>query len=240
MWEQWMPTLRLGMTREEFQQLPRNPSFTYDFVDGEVYIRPFPLIYHGCLDLQNYHSPKDLHIRNGISIQPLENAKILGLSNLFDECFKTVQPFAGMSERQRQEAVRYCLDRTQSGKDGLCLDDSCFCAKDQEQRIVAAIIITQLERIDELSILNANKMNEQKNYEPHLTWIFVHPAYGRSGVGTALLRQSASVLGSQNYHRLYSSFLPGNLTSILWHWRNGFQLLSGPGSLRGLSGRGSS
>jgi hypothetical protein len=32
--------------------------------------------------------------------------------------------------------------------------------------------------------------------------------------------------------RLSSTFLQGNDSSLLWHWRNGFELLENPGSRR--------
>jgi hypothetical protein len=39
------------------------------------------------------------------------------------------------------------------------------------------------------------------------------------------------------YTQLASTFLAGNDSSTLWHWRNGFQLLAYPGSLRAMRAR---
>jgi GNAT superfamily N-acetyltransferase len=67
---------------------------------------------------------------------------------------------------------------------------------------------------------------------PHLTWIFVHPAAAGRGIGSALLRQVAAALRGLGYTELASTFLAGNDSSMLWHWRQGFRLLAHPGSRR--------
>ena len=67
---------------------------------------------------------------------------------------------------------------------------------------------------------------------PHLTWIFVNPWTARQGVGSALLDAVVRGLRSEGYDRLGSSFLLGNDSSTLWHWRNGFRLISFTGAYR--------
>jgi L-amino acid N-acyltransferase YncA len=54
----------------------------------------------------------------------------------------------------------------------------------------------------------------------------------RHGVGSALLAAAVRELLALGFPRLFSTFLLGNESSLLWHWRNGFQLLSSPYSLR--------
>jgi L-amino acid N-acyltransferase YncA len=52
------------------------------------------------------------------------------------------------------------------------------------------------------------------------------------GIGSALLAASVRVLKAEGYHHLWSTFVSGNDSSMLWHWRNGFRLLPYPGSRR--------
>jgi hypothetical protein len=47
-----------------------------------------------------------------------------------------------------------------------------------------------------------------------------------------LLQSTTQALLSLGFTQLASTFLAGNDSSMLWHWRNGFQLLSHPGSMR--------
>ena len=49
----------------------------------------------------------------------------------------------------------------------------------------------------------------------------------------ALAHASRSLL-ELGYTELISSFILGNTSSMLWHWRSGFELLPYVGSLRGL------
>ena len=59
---------------------------------------------------------------------------------------------------------------------------------------------------------------------------FVAPLCARYGVGSALLARSVNALREIGYRELASTFLLGNESSTLWHWRNGFRLLSYLGS----------
>jgi L-amino acid N-acyltransferase YncA len=61
-----------------------------------------------------------------------------------------------------------------------------------------------------------------------LTWIFVSPWFQRHGVGMALLAECVERLRSLGYSELASTFLLGNESSTLWHWRAGFRLLPHP------------
>ena len=73
---------------------------------------------------------------------------------------------------------------------------------------------------------------ERRLGRPHLTWIFVSPTDRGFGTGTALLAASVHALLALGFTQLLSTFMAGNDQSILWHWRNGFQLLAHPGSVR--------
>ena len=69
----------------------------------------------------------------------------------------------------------------------------------------------------------ANKLGR-----PHLTWIFVHPFAAGRGVGTSLLCAARRELLALGYTELASTFLLGNESSMIWHWRNGFRLAASP------------
>jgi L-amino acid N-acyltransferase YncA len=65
----------------------------------------------------------------------------------------------------------------------------------------------------------------------------VAPPQAGRGTGTALLRAAAAALAAMGYRQLLSTFLLGNDASAFWHWRNGFQLLPFPDSLRHIGRR---
>ena len=67
---------------------------------------------------------------------------------------------------------------------------------------------------------------ERRLGHAHLTWIFVGHRLAGYGIGTALLTHASDGLIELGYTELISSFILGNESSMLWHWRNGFELLS--------------
>ena len=36
MCDEWMPTIKLALTPEQFRQLPRNPAYHYEYLDGQT------------------------------------------------------------------------------------------------------------------------------------------------------------------------------------------------------------
>jgi GNAT superfamily N-acetyltransferase len=65
---------------------------------------------------------------------------------------------------------------------------------------------------------------------------FVAPLHARLGVGSALLDAVAQGLNRLGYTELASTFLLGNESSTLWHWRVGFRLLPYRGTMRLIRG----
>jgi L-amino acid N-acyltransferase YncA len=53
--------------------------------------------------------------------------------------------------------------------------------------------------------------------------------HAHQGIGTTLLAASVRELLAMRYTQLASTFLLGNESSMLWHWRHGFQLQPFPG-----------
>jgi hypothetical protein len=47
-----------------------------------------------------------------------------------------------------------------------------------------------------------------------------------------LLAAAGNALLELGYRELLTTFMLGNESSMLWHWRNGFRLLAYPGSFR--------
>src|SRR5437588_294883 len=125
MCDEWMPALQLPLTWEQFLQLPRNPAYKYEYLEGKAFLSPRPSHY--------------------------------------------------WAEPPPTDCIARRLGR------------------------------------------------------PHLTWIFVAPSLAGGGVGTGLLSAAVSVLLTMGFRELVTTFIAGNDSSMLWHWRNGFQLLPYPG-----------
>jgi hypothetical protein len=64
----------------------------------------------------------------------------------------------------------------------------------------------------------------------------VSPTRAGWGTGTALLAAAVNSLLGLGFTELLTTFMIGNDSSMLWHWRNGFRLLAHPASPRRRSG----
>lgn len=235
MCDEWMSGLTLSLTREEFDRLPRHPSFRYELIKGTVYITPRPRHHHALLSLRPWPAQPDC----AAQVAPLAPEDWMALTAPFAAAFRATQPFAGLGAAQLREAAEDCLKRTADGGDGPCVAAASFVARTPGRDPLGALLVTLLPDRD-LSSWAAYSWDqpppedcvERRLGRPHLTWLFVDPWHARRGLGTALLAASVNALVAMGYRELLSTFLLGNDASALWHWRNGFRLLGPPADFR--------
>ena len=247
MCDEWMPRIQLPLTIEQFHQLPRNAAYKYEYLDGRAWLSPRPRHYHALLDLQPLPVPAEVHVR------PVQEGDWDSLQRIFTGAFRSIQPFGSLDDDTRREAARKALERTRTGGDGPWIERASFVAlaentqgkpKEEVSWPVGAVLITLLPEGDPTD-LSSYYWDEPPPADciarglgrPHLTWIFVSPLLAGQGVGTALLASAVKALLAMGYRQLASTFMIGNDSSMLWHWRNGFRLLSYPGSFRQLQQR---
>jgi GNAT superfamily N-acetyltransferase len=232
-----MPYLQLPLTPAQFNQLPRNAAYRYDYLEGQAWLSPRPRYYHAVLDLERL----GLEGAADVPLRAFEEADWDALAEVFAEAFRGQQPFAGQTEEARLVAARRSLAQTSSNGDGPWIEPASFVACGRDGGLLGAVLITLLPLRDP-SEWDAYHWTSppppdciaRREGRPHLTWIFVHPARAGRGVGTALLRASTTALTELGFSVLLSTFLVGNDSSMLWHWRAGFHLLPHPGSRRRL------
>jgi GNAT superfamily N-acetyltransferase len=240
MCDEWMPALQLPLSWEQFLQLPRNAAYKYEYLEGKAFLRPRPKHYHALLDLLAFCPPADCEKLEDVVLRPLTADDIPSLEPAFVEAFHRIQPFGSLDDAMQREAAHQCLKRTRTGGDGPWIEQASVVAirRDNAQPC-GAIFITLLPPGDP-SDWDSYYWTEppaadciaRRLGRPHLTWIFVAPASAGHSVGTALLAAAVRVLLSLGYTQLATTFLLGNASSMLWHWRNGFQLLPYPASPR--------
>jgi GNAT superfamily N-acetyltransferase len=230
-----MPFLQLRLTPGQFAQLPRNAAYCYDYLDGEAWLNPRPRYYHALLELATLAAggAADIALR---SVAPEDWDELI---EVFAESFCDQQPFAGLSHDTRLAAARGSLEQAREGGDGPWIEAASFVAVDDDDRPIGAILVTLLPLHDPTdwdayhwASPPPDDCIERGLGRPHLTWVFVHPDRAGRGVGTALLEAAAAALRGLGYTSMLSTFLVGNESSMLWHWRVGFRLLTYPGSSR--------
>ena len=243
MLDRWFSVIKLPLSWRQFQQLPRNPAYKYEYLEKAAWLSPRPKFYGARLDLRpSEDGPQsEVEARNEvIRFRHLEDRDWPRLSRLFAASFDRVQPFASLSDRRRLEAARDCLNSTRDGCDGPIIRPACYVAAGaQHGHPVGAVLVTLVPRVnlDDFWSLRWKTPPppdciEQRLGHAHLTWIFVGPWFAGYGIGSGLLAHASNSLVKLGYTELLSSFILGNESSALWHWRNGFELLPYSGSRR--------
>jgi GNAT superfamily N-acetyltransferase len=230
-----MPHLRLSLPVEQFHRLPRHPAYKYELIEGETWISPRPRYYHAQLDLREF-APIDAA---AVALRPLRPDDWDVLVPVFASAFFRHEPFASTDDEGRQEAAVYSLNQTRSGEDGPLIEKASFVAEDEQGHPVGAVLVTLVPKEDPEGLAGLmwerpppEGCVERREGWAHLTWIFVAHYSAGHGVGTALLAAAARELLALGYDALLTTFLAGNVSSMLWHWRQGFRLLGYPGSYR--------
>lgn len=229
MCDEWMPTVVLPLSREQLHKLPRNAAYRYEFINGQAYLTPRPKHYHAMLELR----PIPEEPVQGVRLRPVRDADWEAMPEVFAAAFCGVQPFGCLEHDMRAQAAMACLERTRTGGDGPWLPQASFVAEQGEpESMVGAVLITLLPEGDPCEYESyywreppPTDLVQQARGRPHLTWIFIRPLDAGHGVGSTLLAAAVRELRALGYRELASTFVLGNDSTMLWHWRNGFQLL---------------
>ncbi len=220
--DNWFDAVRLPISFKQFLALPTNPAYKYEYFANYALLTPRPKSYHASLDLALAEVPEGIEEEEGMTLRPLREDDWDHLAPVFSFAFHRVQPFASLDDKRRLEAARACLDKTRRGGDGAIVVEGCWVAVDQKSdKPVAAAFITLQPQDDGDSF---DDRDFKAPLGPHLTWIFVSPMKARNGIGSMLLAAVVRGLLARGDKRLDSTFLLGNESSTLWHWRSGFQL----------------
>jgi GNAT superfamily N-acetyltransferase len=227
-----MPVITLTLSPDDYRRLPRNAAYRYEYHQGQGILIPRPRHYHALLPLT------PMATRGDLAVRPLGVHEFPALAPLFAEVFRHIQPYGSLDESGRRNAATQALDRTRTGGDGPWIEQASFVAR-RGNELIGAVLITLLPDGDP-STWDCYRWEEpppadcieRRQGRPHLTWIFVAPTHAGRGLGTALLGAAVNSLLKLGFTELLSTFLIGNESSMLWHWRNGFGLLPYPDSRR--------
>jgi hypothetical protein len=237
MCDEWMSAVQLPITLEQFHQLPRHPAYKYEYLDRQAYLTPRPKFYHALLDLAEPRPSEPTP--DTITVRLIEDGDLPELERVFAAAFNNQQPFAGLEDARRHEAARDAIAKVGAGRDGPWIREASFVALEEHRQPVGAIFVTLLPDEDPAEWDSfhwreppPSDWRERRLGRPHITWIFVSPWQVGQGVGSVLLTAAIPPLQALGYRYLASTFLLGNESSMLWHWRSGFRLQTYPGSRR--------
>jgi GNAT superfamily N-acetyltransferase len=225
------------MSIQEFHQLPRHAAYKYEYLDGEAWLSPRPRTYHALLELR---PPEESADGGRVMTRQISADDWDDLTELFSAAFRDRPPFLGLDDKKRRAAAHAILEHARAGGDGPFVESAAHIARLKHHDGPAGGIVVTLLPATDLSDYRSFEWAEppppnavaHRLGRPHLTWIFVHPFAAGRGVGTALLHAATRELLALGYTELASTFLLGNESSMIWHWRNGFRLAASPLSRR--------
>lgn len=233
--DDWFDVIELPLSYDQYRALPTNPAYKYEYFNGRAVLSPKPKCYRAVLELATAATHANISESSRLELRSLRDADWAHFPKLFAGAFARVQPFCSLSDDRRMDAANGCLAKTQTGGDGPLIETACVVAThpNDSDHPIAASLVTLSRFRDEEGDDEDSKMWSQDI--PHLTWIFVAPRMSRHGVGSALLNASIRGLISLGSTHLASTYLLGNESSTLWHWRNGFRVRSYEQRLRNAS-----
>jgi hypothetical protein len=240
MCDEWMPNITLPLTAAQYEQLPRNAAYQYDYLHGAALLSPRPKHFHGILDFAKRQAPDPVQLSAAVQVRPMSLEDQVILPEVFAAAFEGVQPFGGLAREQRLTASRQVLTNTWQGGGGPLVRQASFTAVHADQKTPLGAIMITLVPGGAPGRAESYRWQEPPprvwhNHplaQPHLTWIFVAPRWKAGGVGSALLEAAVTSLNQLGHGSLWTTFLMGNDASVLWHWRNGFSLAPYPLSRR--------
>jgi hypothetical protein len=236
--------LRFPLSWSEFQQIPRHPAYRYEYRSGEVRISGHPLYRHARLNLAPDaplpgREPAAGNVTcffSQFELSAVSDRDWSELPKLFAGAFSRTPPLSTLEETQRLSAAERLLERTRTGQDGPLLPaaSKVVCERDSGE-LIGAILVTLVPNGDpedfshpEWQATPPSDAVQSRWGQPHLTWIFLPQSHQRKQLGTVLLSAAASGIRQAGYSHLLSTFLVGDHVSMLWHWKNRFELIPGP------------
>ena len=240
--DDWFRTVRLRITIDEFHRLPRVAGYKHEYFGGECVLTPRPRNGYAVLDFDRFRPlASDSRGLREVTVRPVEDRDWDGLGPLCGAAFHRVPPFSALSDEERPAAGTDCMAFVRSGGDGPLVPAASMVAADAEDgRPRGALLVVMKPkkyRLDPWAHERPPVVEGAVVPAPsqaHLDWVFVSAWVANRGVGSAMLARTVEALRAAGHTSLTSSFMIGNGESMAWHWRNGFELLPYPGSMRRL------
>src|SRR5262245_27976073 len=102
MCDDWMPFLKLPLTIEQFDQLPRNGAYKYEYIDGEAWLTPRPKHFHAMMEL------RPIDDAGATPVRRLRDDDWDALVSVFGGAFHNIQPFGSLEGNALEIAAKTC------------------------------------------------------------------------------------------------------------------------------------
>jgi GNAT superfamily N-acetyltransferase len=259
MLDDWFRTVRLNLTIDEFHRLPRAAGYKHEYFGDQAVLTPRPRNGYAALDLGRFRPLEaDAEELRDVTVRPIADGDWELLGPLCGGAFHRVPPFSTLGDDERSAAGADCMAYVRRGGDGPVVREASVVATDaKDGKPWGALLVVMKppgyrddpwrrsgrRRGNTADAGEANTGGDEEadvaaavpaggEGQPHVDWVFVSPCVAGRGLASTLLARTVDVLRAAGHACLTSSFMIGNGESMAWHWRNGFELLTYPGSMR--------
>jgi putative acetyltransferase len=189
------------MPYEEWDLLPYQPGWKYEYWDGCAHITPNHQTAVTAVEV----TPRSVYAPCALRPVSLEDETPLLL--IYLEAFADNQAFCDYTEARFHEAARKDLHDSFRGR---------------RAPLLAASRVAVDTGEGESQLIGAALLSRDESYGPVLDLIFVAPRWQKRGVATALAAQASNALAQEGERTLTSTYQLANVTSQAWHRAFGF------------------
>lgn len=196
-----MTSQHIPMSYEEWQCLPYQPGWKYEYADGCAHITPS----HQVAVTQAVVTPRA--VTAPCPLRPALASDEAALLPVYLQAFADNQAFCDYTEARFYDAAQKDLAESFHGRRG---------------PLLAASRVAVDPRVEAPQLIGAALLSRDAAYGPVLDLIFVLPAWHHLGVATALASEAANVLAQDGVQTLTSCYQLANVASQKWHQGFGF------------------
>ena len=213
----WFSAIELPLTKRQFRQLPQNPAYKYEYFDGRAWLSPRPKNYHAVLNLQEFVRPGSQRGDRRRACHPRRTRRRLAaVARIIFRCVPTRAALCKPDGRRspgggRRLLVLYArVRRRPAGR-----------------RSLPGCVARGGRHVGwgEPHYASAGRCHRARDRPAAPDMDLRRSARCTPGRRMALLEMAVPALRRLGYTGLASTFLLGNESSMLWHWRAGFKLL---------------
>ena len=190
----------MPMTATEFERLPRDPGWKYEYVNGVARITPR----HVVVTMRAPVMPRIVEV-GGLTIRAMTEADRPGLVRAFHDGFRETVEYCDWSDAQIRQSGEDAIRTFFGGRRGAFHPASRLAVAPEQPDVVAGASLVV-----------------QKADLPFLDMLFIRPRWHRRGLATALVGASMNALHAQGEPDMGSAYDLANLPSRAWHEQFGF------------------
>jgi hypothetical protein len=186
------------MSFQEFELLPWEPGWKYEYWEGVAHITPR----HRVVSVRSKVRPRDVDARGRLrQVRPEDGTQLV---STYAAAFEDTMDYCDYDSSQIPDSARSNVRDFFNGTRGMPLPASRVTLDERGDVIGAAFLI------------------REEGQPPLLDMLFVAPVRRRSGLATSMVSAASIALHDAGERFLDSRFMQGNEASEAWHLRFGF------------------